>query len=66
MTGETYMLNQDEEMWDKELPPGVEALLAQDKDPLADRGMRAKGDGSTGKRDKSKVSHDISVHPIHF
>ena len=37
------MLNQDEELWEKDLPPGVEALLAQDKDPMADRGMRGKG-----------------------
>ena len=37
VTGVTYMLNQDEELWEKELPPGVEALLSQDKDPLADR-----------------------------
>ena len=56
ITGETYMLNQDEELWEKELPPGVEALLAQDKDPLADRGMRGKGaDSGSGKRDKTKV-----------
>jgi len=31
VTGETYMLNQDEELWEKELPPqvcmGVESLL---------------------------------------
>lgn len=40
ITGETYMLNQDEELWEKTLPPGVENLLALDKDPLADRGLR--------------------------
>ena len=38
VTGETYMLNQDEELWEKDLPPGVESLLALEKDPLADRG----------------------------
>lgn len=37
VTGETYMLNQDEELWAKELPPAVEALLLAAKDPLADR-----------------------------
>lgn len=37
ITGETYMLNQDEELWAKELPPVVEELLASSKDPLADR-----------------------------
>ena len=65
VTGTTYMLNQDEELWEKELPPAVESLLMAAKDPLADRGDR--GDtryemraGSTkdpsGKaRDKTKV-----------
>lgn len=60
VTGETYMLNQDEELWEKELPPGVEALLAQERDPLADRGYHGKDkkDGSassTKTRDKTKV-----------
>jgi len=60
ITGETYMLNQDEELWEKELPPGVEGLLALEKDPLADRGFRPREGGkdpqSQGKaRDKTKV-----------
>jgi len=38
VTGVTYMLNQDEELWEKDLPPAVENLLAQNKDPLAQRG----------------------------
>ena len=38
--GSTYMLTQDEELWAKELPPGVEELLAEGKDPLADRSDR--------------------------
>ena len=29
--GSTYMLTQDEEMWAKELPPGVEELLSEGK-----------------------------------
>ena len=37
VTAETYMLNQDEELWSKELPPAVESLLLTAKDPLADR-----------------------------
>ncbi|CAH1802092.1 unnamed protein product [Owenia fusiformis] len=41
ITGETFMLNQDEELWPKELPPAVEQLLISGKDPLADRGDRA-------------------------
>lgn len=55
VTGETYMMNQDEELWEKELPPGVESLLAMEKDPLADRGSW-KDKPSPGKpRDKTKV-----------
>ncbi len=38
--GATYMLTQDEELWSKELPPQVEELLMQAKDPLADRSDR--------------------------
>ena len=37
VTAETYMLNQDEELWSKELPPAVESLLMAARDPLADR-----------------------------
>lgn len=42
MCGATYMLNQDEELWEKELPPAVEQLLSEAKDPLADRSDRCK------------------------
>lgn len=38
--GSTYMLTQDEVLWEKELPPGVEELLNKGQDPLADRGER--------------------------
>ena len=34
------MLNQDEELWQKELPPAVEQLLSEARDPLADRSTR--------------------------
>jgi major vault protein len=56
ITGETYMLNQDEELWEKELPPVVEQLLIQGKDPVADRGEygRVKGVETKG-RDKTRV-----------
>ena len=33
----TYMLTQDEELWAKELPSGIEELLGEGMDPLADR-----------------------------
>ncbi|XP_006070523.2 major vault protein [Bubalus bubalis] len=38
--GSTYMLTQDEVLWEKELPPGVEELLNKGQDPLADRGEK--------------------------
>lgn len=51
------MMNQDEELWQKDLPPAVEALLAANKDPLSDRGEYAKKqvapDGRP--RDKTRV-----------
>ena len=43
--GQTYMLNQDEELWEKILPPAVEDLLSQGLDPLADRGTRGSSSG---------------------
>jgi len=54
VTGETYMLNQDEELWEKELPQQVEQLLALERDPLADRGVRG-ATGSLKVRDKTRV-----------
>lgn len=51
--GQTYMMNQDEEMWSKELTPGVESLLTEYRDPLANRGDKASA--PTTKRDKTKV-----------
>ena len=53
--GCTYMLNQDEELWQKELPPVVEELLSQGKDPVADRSDRRGGDRPSKVRDKTKV-----------
>lgn len=50
--GETYMLNQDEELWSKSLPDEVENLLA--KDALADRNLRNKAT-TTKERNKSQV-----------
>ena len=49
------MLNQDEELWEKELPPAVETLLMQSKDPLADRSDRSTKDSGSKARDKTKV-----------
>lgn len=45
--GKTYMLTQDEELWQKDLPPAVEQLLMSGRDPLADRGDRGKSAAGT-------------------
>ncbi|KAM4530459.1 major vault protein isoform 1-T3 [Odontesthes bonariensis] len=52
--GQTYMLTQDEELWAKELPSNVEALLTSLIDPLADRSTRHSG-GNGQPRDKTRV-----------
>lgn len=52
--GQTYMLTQDEELWEKELPANVETLLAQSRDPLADRSDRG-GNFVRTERDKTRV-----------
>ena len=48
--GKTFMLSHNEELWEKELPPTVEELLASSKDPMADR-----SDRSVKSRDKTRV-----------
>jgi major vault protein len=62
--GETYMLDQNEELYEKYLSPQVEALLSSNKDPLADRSNRSSGRGAstsggttsgTQTRDKTRV-----------
>lgn len=56
VTGNTYMLNQDEELWEKTLPPVVEQLLSESKDPLSFRSDRSKSDDAVKKpRDKTRV-----------
>uniref|UniRef100_A0AAR2M5W2 Major vault protein n=1 Tax=Pygocentrus nattereri TaxID=42514 RepID=A0AAR2M5W2_PYGNA len=52
--GHTYMLTQDEELWEKELPPNVEALLTSSRDPLSGRSEREQGLVG-GPRDKTRV-----------
>lgn len=51
------MLTQDEVLWDKELPPGVEELLNKGQDPLADRGQTStpKPHQPLGLRNKTRV-----------
>ncbi|KAM9779806.1 major vault protein [Neosynchiropus ocellatus] len=52
--GHTYMLTQDEELWQKVLPDNVEELLTSQKDPLADRSNRNKGPQAV-QRDRTRV-----------
>ncbi|XP_074552052.1 major vault protein [Halichoeres trimaculatus] len=52
--GHTYMLTQDEELWQKELPANVETLIASPLDPLADRSDRTRT-GEAKQRDKTRV-----------
>uniref|UniRef100_A0A8C1RAZ2 Major vault protein n=1 Tax=Cyprinus carpio TaxID=7962 RepID=A0A8C1RAZ2_CYPCA len=60
--GQTYMLTQDEELWEKELPANVETLLSLSRDPLADRSERGVNFAQT-ERDKTRVvdSHIVMV-----
>lgn len=76
------MLNQDEELWVKELPPQVQELLNQGLDPLADRGtwkmraMSAKAPSASKPREKSeedgaravtlRVPHNAAVQVYDF
>ncbi|XP_028908172.1 major vault protein [Ornithorhynchus anatinus] len=55
VVGSTYMLTQDEELWEKELPAGVEELLGSGLDPLADRGGAGMKTSSHSPRDKTRV-----------
>jgi len=52
--GQTYMLNETEELWEKELPVEVEGLLSSAKDPVADRLHHGAKDPKAA-RDKTKV-----------
>ena len=49
------MLDQDEELFEKQIPAPIEALLSQDRDPLADRNELASKIASKKTRDKYKV-----------
>lgn len=64
--GQSYMLNQNEELWQKDLPPQIEQLLMAARDPVADRAERGKGAAATATRDKTRlvtfrVPHNAAV-----
>ncbi|XP_060748089.1 major vault protein isoform X2 [Tachysurus vachellii] len=52
--GHTYMLTHDEELWEKELPPNVEKLLINLRDPMSNRSERNQ-DAIPEIRDKTRV-----------
>lgn len=55
MIGHTYILTQDEELWEKELPANVETLLGSGRDALADRSHRGGPNEDRMPRDKTRV-----------
>lgn len=69
VSGRTYMLTENEELWKKELPPMIEELISSSRDPVIDRtgasGKHASRGGGS-KRDKSRavifrVPHNAAV-----
>ncbi|CAL8301628.1 unnamed protein product [Merluccius merluccius] len=63
--GHTYMLTQDEELWEKDLPPNVEKLLASGRDPLTHRSDRSTPE-DVAPRDRThvisyRVPHNAAV-----
>merc|ERR1711970_1149064 len=61
--GQTYMLDEDEELWEKNLPAIVRSLLSSERDTAADRGdwinpskeKKRKEENDVGNWDASKV-----------
>uniref|UniRef100_A0A803YPF2 Major vault protein n=1 Tax=Meleagris gallopavo TaxID=9103 RepID=A0A803YPF2_MELGA len=70
VTGQTYMLTEAEELWEKDLPPGVEALLAEARGDRAgqDLGIQSSSGPNFGvqERDRTRavtyqVPHNAAV-----
>lgn len=55
VSGMSYILNENEEFWSKELPSAVEELLGLESDPLAERGCRGKVSDTTPKKKRKKT-----------
>lgn len=62
VVGTTYMLTQNEELWEKALSPAVEELLRSTKDPLADRSVV----GAAARRQGGRVQPSAPVEPSKF
>jgi len=67
VSGRTYMLTENEQLWDKDLSPMVEQLVSASRDPLTERNVpTSKRGGSGGKRVKYRavtfrVPHNAAV-----
>uniref|UniRef100_A0A8C7DY24 Major vault protein n=1 Tax=Naja naja TaxID=35670 RepID=A0A8C7DY24_NAJNA len=64
--GHSYMLSQDEELWEKNLPAQVEELLSITRDPLLDRSKDSPEKDIVWSRDKTeavsyRVPHNAAV-----
>ncbi|XP_070582519.1 major vault protein-like [Erythrolamprus reginae] len=64
--GHSYMLSQDEELWEKHLPGHVEDLLTSGRDPLLDRSKDSSDKDVVLPRDKTRavayrVPHNAAV-----
>jgi len=59
VVGQTYILNQDEELWDKNLPEQIEKLLSSEVDPLADRTARAHTKETKGRLKHKVISYRV-------
>ncbi|HEY9668993.1 MAG TPA: colicin uptake protein [Coleofasciculaceae cyanobacterium] len=65
---QAYMLSPYEELWEKELPPVVEELLAQKIDPISDRGQATVilGDESEAKLVHKRLSQRDRTRAVVF
>lgn len=59
VVGQTYIINQDEELWDKQLPEQIEKLLSAEVDPLADRTARAHNKETKGRVKNQVVNYRV-------
>jgi len=59
VVGQTYVLNQDEELWEKPLPEQIEKLLSAEVDPLADRTARAHNKDAKARQKHKVVSYRV-------
>ena len=66
--GQTYMLGEDEELWEKRMPVMVKTLLSRNRDAMADRGEwinpeKEKRKEKAGEKDKGQVQQQQSASP---